>query len=215
MPMTIDPAAALTVGPPTPLAGRTLLVVLHGRGADETDLLPLVRALDTDSVPVLLRGPADLPPGFAWRNDGGSGAQASGLEPAAEAVLDWLDGLNATVPNRPDAVRLLGFSQGAAVAAQLLRLAPERFECAALLAGFVQSDPHPGDARLAEARPPVFWGRGDADDVIPAAAIAHAAAWLPRHTSLVERRYPGLGHGISAEEARDTAAFLMGHPRAE
>ena len=37
---------------------------------------------------------------------------------------------------------------------------------------------------------------------------ARTAAFLPTHTTLVERIYPGLGHGISADEIEDVREFL-------
>jgi phospholipase/carboxylesterase len=51
-------------------AGATgLLVLLHGRGVDETDLFPLLDALDPERrlIGVTPRGPLSLPPGgFHW-----------------------------------------------------------------------------------------------------------------------------------------------------
>jgi phospholipase/carboxylesterase len=59
-------------------------------------------------------------------------------------------------------------------------------------------------------RPPVFLGRGDADQVIAADAVIRTDAWLPGHATLTRRTYGGLGHGISAEELADVSGFLDG-----
>jgi phospholipase/carboxylesterase len=106
---------------------------------------------------------------------------------------------------------LLGFSQGGALALQLLRLAPERFAYAVQLSGFVVQGAQQGDAELAERRPPVFWGRGTLDDSIPATSLDRTTEWLPQHSSLDARIYEGLGHGISPLELGDISAFIREH----
>lgn len=103
---------------------------------------------------------------------------------------------------------LLGFSQGSVIALQALRLDPSRFAFVVNLAGFVADGDLPTDGELAELRPPVFWGRGARDEVIPAARVAHTIDWLPRHVELSGRVYPGLTHSVSEEELADVVAFL-------
>jgi len=112
------------------------------------------------------------------------------------------------LPQQPTSIGLLGFSQGGAMTLQLMRHAPERFAFAVQLSGFIASGTHPGDQRLAEVRPPVFWGRGTLDPVIPEAAVARTQAWLPAHSTLTERIYEGLGHSIAQAELAEIVAFL-------
>src|SRR5690606_28866854 len=99
--------------------------------------------------------------------------------------------------------------QGAAVSLQALRLAPERFGAVVALSGYAAPGELPNDEALRELRPPVFWGRGTDDDVIPAAAIDHTAQWLPDHSDLSGRVYPGLRHSISEQELGDVRVFLQ------
>jgi phospholipase/carboxylesterase len=91
---------------------------------------------------------------------------------------------------------------------QLLRAAPDRFAYGVTLAGFVATREHAGDAALAEAAPPVFWGRGTHDTVIPAAAVQLTGEWLPAHATLTGRIYEGLGHAVSAQALADVSAFI-------
>lgn len=102
----------------------------------------------------------------------------------------------------------IGFSQGGLMASQLLRTRPRRVLSPVVLAGFVLGTEQPADADLLAQRPAAFWGRGDADRVITPDAIARTAAFLPQHTTLAERIYRGLAHGVSAEEIDDVRAFL-------
>jgi phospholipase/carboxylesterase len=123
---------------------------------------------------------------------------------AAEAVLAWVD---AHVPGAAS-VGLLGFSQGAAVSLQAMRLDPQRFAFAVNLSGYVTPGELPGDAELAERRPPVFWGRGTNDDVIPGFLVEHTTQWLPERAELSGRVYPGLTHSVSEQEIADVRVFL-------
>lgn len=203
--LRIDRDAVLWSAGEADRAGRPRLVLLHGYASDEADLFGISAYLPLEPVIASLRAPIPEGSGFAWfsrfTNVAGD-PLAANADAAARAVLDWLD-------EQPDApTGLLGFSQGGALAVQLLRLAPERFDFAVILSGFVVQGTQAGDAALAERTPPVFWGRGTADDAIPATSIARASEWLAAHTSLDARIYEGLAHGISPLELGDISSFI-------
>ena len=83
-----------------------------------------------------------------------------------------------------------------------------------MLSCFVlDTDPEGGqaderDASLAERRPPVFWARGDMDQVITPDKIAQTLRWLPAHAEAHIELYPGLMHSVSAEEIADLSAWM-------
>ena len=209
MSMKISAAEAAGAAPVENLAGRRLTLLLHGLGADERDLLSLAPAFGDDVV-ISLRAPVPYGPGFSWAviSPDSIPGRGTGLGASADAVLEWLDGLAAR-SGLPSEVRLLGFSQGGALALALLRRAPGRFGRIVVLAGFVPAEAAVGDTALAaDPSAPVFWGRGDADAVIAADAIARTEAWLPAHAAATIRVYPGLGHGIADAELADVVAFL-------
>lgn len=193
-------------------AGRPLIVLLHGYGSHEGDLFSLAPALPLDAVVASLRAPVQAGPGFAWWEITDLGAPDPALvDAAAGAVLAWLDSIAADFPPGSSSVSLIGFSQGGAIAIQLLRLAPERFASAVCLSGFAVPGKEPGDAELARVRPPVFWGRGTLDGVIPDFAIEHTERWLPEHTDAEVHIYEGLGHAVSTPELTDLVEFLRRH----
>ncbi|MEN0024243.1 MAG: alpha/beta fold hydrolase [Microbacterium sp.] len=185
-----------------------LLVLLHGYGADEHDLFGLVPYLPEGIAVASVAAPLAPPwpmPGRSWYPiEGLDGRSSTAVTAAAQAFLHWLGS------EREDAasVALLGFSQGAAVALQTLRLAPEKVDAVVALSGYAAPGELPRDVELAELRPPVFWGRGTNDDVIPAALVAHTAEWLPAHSELSGRVYTGLTHSISEDELGDVRTFL-------
>jgi len=207
--MQLDTSAILWSAPERDRADRPLLVLLHGYGSHEGDLFGMSPGLPLDPVVASLRAPIPENGGWAWWGSADSNSgnpPAEVIDRAADAVIEWLDSLEFT------RVSLLGFSQGAALALQLLRHAPNRFTAAVSIAGMVASAEHPGDAELAVIKPPVFWGRGTEDRAIPAEAVEHTAEWLPRHADATIRIYEDLGHSISTPELMDFVTFLREHP---
>ncbi len=176
-----------------------VLVLLHGYGSDERDLaglVPHLPSLPWASVRAPLRHPAF---GHAWYHLD----QLDVLAPAEHAIGQATDALWAWVDANlaPEALILpVGFSQGGCMATQLLRTRPERCLGAVILSGYVQASPQTADATLAERRPQVFWGRGDADPVIPARAVSDTQAWIESHATGEVHLYPRMGHSVSDAE---------------
>lgn len=208
-PLAIDTDAIIWSAPERERADRPLLVLLHGYGSHEGDLFAMSPGLPLEPVIASLRAPVNESGGWAWWSRGaGSPAGApdpGGVDAAAAAVIAWLDTLNYS------SVSLLGFSQGAALSLQLNRHAPGRFAATVALSGFVAPGGHPGDAELERLRPPVFWGRGTDDAMIPALAVERTTDWLPSHSTASIRIYEDLGHSISSRELGDLVHFLREH----
>jgi phospholipase/carboxylesterase len=206
--MNLDADAVIWSAPERERAGRPLLVLLHGYGSHEGDLFQLAPRLPLQPVIASVRAPISENGGWAWF----SVAQRSVVDPSAgdvddatNALLEWLDTREFT------SVSLLGFSQGAGVALQAMRLQPTRFDAIVALSGFVAAGTQPGDADLIVRRPPVFWGRGTLDRIIPAEAIERTAEWLPTHSTATIRIYENLAHSLSSDELTDIVAFLDSH----
>lgn len=193
--------------PATGDPARPLLLLLHGFGSDERDLPGIVPALGDRFDWVSLRGPITLPErGFAWSPPiilPHSPPQPEAVRAGAASILDWID---AAAPTRR--IVPVGFSQGGLMVTQVMRARPASFEAGVVLAGFCTPWTEPGDAALATLRPPVFFGWGTADPVIPDSAFLATSAWLEGTSTLTERRYEGLGHSIDADVLADVAAFL-------
>jgi phospholipase/carboxylesterase len=178
-----------------PASGRAegALVLFHGRGADEYDLLPLLDALDPERRldGFCPRAPLALPPGGAhWYVVPRVGApDPETFAVGYGAACRFVDGL-------PHArVVLGGFSQGA-VLALAVGLGAGRPRPAAVVAfsGFV---PEVDGWSLGEGPwPPIAIGHGTLDPVIPIelARAAHARL-LAAGATVLYREYP-LGHGI-------------------
>lgn len=204
----IDPDAVEWSAGASDREGRPLLVMMHGFGSDESDLFSLATALPLEPVIASIRAPLPAPwplDGWAWfTSDPECAPEADEVNASADAVIDWLDALEVA----PSSIGLLGFSQGAAMTMQLMRRQPERFAYGVAMSGFVTPGSEPGDEVLAERRPPVFWGRGSDDPVVPESAVLRTTDWLPGHSTLSGRIYERLGHGISEQGAADVREFI-------
>jgi phospholipase/carboxylesterase len=155
-----------------PSAGEPegLLVLFHGRGADEHDLHPVLDLLDPEQrlLGVTPRGPLSLPPGGAhWYALGGLGTPDPGtFLPTYETASHWLDDLAADTGIPPARTVLGGFSQGS-VMTYALGLGKGRPRPAGLIAqsGFIPTAPG-FELDLTPPLPPVAIGHGTYDPVI-------------------------------------------------
>jgi phospholipase/carboxylesterase len=194
------------------LSTEPLVIVMHGRGSHENDLAGLFPLLPEGVVYASVRAPLPGAPygigGWTWFPPGEpANPSLETIDAAGNAVLAWLDRTEASF-GAPPAVAVLGFSQGGAMSIHLMRLAPHRFAAAVNLSGFSAAGSLPGDAELAMRRPPLFWGRDEADPVIAASGIDRTSAWAPDFFTVTARLYPGIGHGISPQELAEVSAFL-------
>ncbi|MFF2052589.1 alpha/beta hydrolase [Leifsonia sp. NPDC058194] len=205
------PAVSQAIAPAgQPVDAPVAALLLHGYGSNEHDLTALASTLPGALPWYSLRAPLATPNGgAAWFPISTPGSpDPAPVAAATDAIWEWVDAqLGAGTRIVP-----IGFSQGGLMATQLLRTRPERVAATAVLAGFVQAAPQPADDLLVSTRPPAFWGRGDADGVIAGPAVDRTALWLPAHTTLEQHVYPGLGHGIAAQEADDLRRFLSTVP---
>ena len=190
-----------------PAAGEAkgALVVIHGRGADEHDLLPLLDALDPERrlQGYAPRGPLALPPGGAhWYVVPRVGYPDPPTFNASYAALgEWLDALPY------ERVVLAGFSQGA-VMGLALGLGGDRPRPAAIVAfsGFIpvvegwQPD-------LARPLPPVTIGHGEYDPIIPITFGRAARDLLQGAGADLEYRESPIEHAI------DPATIVLARDR--
>lgn len=197
-----------------PAAGEPagLLVLFHGRGADERDLLPALDLLDPGRrlLGVCPGGPLALAPGGRhWYAVHRVGFPDPGtFLPTFAALSTWLDDLARKAGIGPGRTVLGGFSQGA-VMAFALGLGPGRPRPAALvpLSGFIPSvDGFELD--LASA-PPVALGHGAFDEVISVEFARDAVARLTAAGADVLYRESPRAHAIDPSFLRDEVAPLL------
>ena len=194
---------------------ESLIVFLHGVGADGDDLIALApyfaealpgAAFVSPHAPF----PCDMAPmGRQWFSllDRSMPALLDGVR-SVQPILDaFLDAELAAAGLTPDRLALVGFSQGTMTS---LYAAPRR---AAPVAGVVgYSGALIGAETLADeasSRPPILLVHGEADPVVPFAAMgaAHQALTAAGFETKAMAR-PGLPHSIDPEGIASGTAFL-------
>ena len=197
---SIDDDAVVWADPPT--ANTPIVILLHGLGSHEDDLAGLVPFLPSAFTYASLRGIYRYVQGYAWFAMPPERALPVDADAAAAAVEAWI-----AAQDRP-VVGAIGFSQGGLLALQLLRRDADRLDFVVNLSGWPSPGTLPGDATLAERRPPVLWGHGGADPLYDEEAESQVREFLTAHTALEEERRPHLAHAVDEIELRAVASFL-------
>jgi phospholipase/carboxylesterase len=184
--------------------GRPPLLLLHGTGGDEGDLLPLGRAVAPGSALLSPRGKVleNGMPRFFHRLAEGVFDEDDVRRRAEELAGFVAEAREAYGLPAPVAV---GFSNGANIAAALLLLRPEALAGAALLRAMVPlSDPPPTDL----AGKPVLLLSGAADPIVPAENAARLMDTLRKAGADVQHRTLPIGHGLSQADVAITKAWV-------
>ncbi|WP_193106343.1 alpha/beta hydrolase [Brachybacterium sp. FME24] len=204
---SIDDDAVVRADPPgsTP-GGRPVVILLHGLGSHEEDLTGLVPFLPAHFTYASLRGIYRYVQGYAWFEMPVNPENPEALQSSAAAVETWIAD---QVAQGVRVVGAIGFSQGGALALQLLRRDPHALEWIVQLSGFPFPAPMPGDAALAEVSPPALWGHGGIDPHFGPEREDAVRAFMREHTRMEEERRPHLGHAVDEVELRAIAAFLQ------
>jgi len=188
-------------------AHTPLVVLLHGRGADEHDLLTVIDRLPRNFAYTSIRGLVRVEDGgYTWfENRGIARPIAKSVRESVVVLRAWLD----EVAPLPQRCFLLGFSAGMMMAGALILSDPARYAGAILLSGALPFDAGiPTEAGTLAALP-IFYGRGLNDDVIPAPLVAQSEVYLRERSGaeLTLREYPN-AHTISRREIQDIADWL-------
>lgn len=203
-------------GPEAGGAPTALVVLLHGLGADGSDLIALAPGLARSLPQAAFVAPnapfpCDMAPfGLQWFSlqERGGDAMLSGTRMAAPILDAFLDQELAKLGLGDDRLALVGFSQGTMMALQVGLRRPK--SCAQIV-GF--SGHLVGAENLAEeivSRPPVLLVHGDSDEVIPVQALPAAVKALKANKVTVESHVrPGLGHGIDPQGIGLAAGALL------
>jgi phospholipase/carboxylesterase len=184
--------------------GKPPILLLHGTGGDENDLLQLGRAIAPGSALLSPRGKvleSGMPRFFRRLAEGVFDEEdvRRRANELADFITEARDAYNLSAPIA------VGFSNGANIAAAMLLLRPEALAGAALLRAMVPLGEPPA-TNLAGKRVLVL--SGAADPIIPAENAARLASMLTTASAIVQHQTLPVGHGLSQADLTLTKAWV-------
>ena len=202
---------------------KSLVVFVHGYGADGADLLSISSVLSNHFPDTLFVAP-DAPTkcqmspfGFQWfpipSMDGSSEMVAmQELEKTSVLFNHWLDGLISDEKVDHRNVILFGFSQGTMLS---LFMGPQRQVSLGGIIGFsgklINIDVFRGKIK---SRPPILLVHGDEDQVVSPSCLPEAFKELSALNFKVEKHISvGSGHGVAQDGLQKALVFLKRHLR--
>ncbi|MCQ4334532.1 dienelactone hydrolase family protein [Natronomonas sp. F2-12] len=191
------------------------VVLIHGRGANERDLLPIAARLPEELHVLSVRAPNRMrgPDSYTWYELDLSAGGLHASQPDPDGFRSSLDRLHEFVGEAveahgldPDRIGLFGFSQGAITSLAALLERPDAYRWVVALNGYL-AESHEDDAGNAAGKP-VFVGCGSADQVIPPGRAEHAAETLADGGAEVRFETYDVGHGTTPAEVSDVVRWL-------
>ena len=199
----------------------SLVIFLHGYGADGADLLGLADPLAPHLPGTVFMAPDAPEPCVGtpfgcqwfpvpWLDGSTEAASAASLAQSSGDLNGFIDAAMAAEGVTAGETALIGFSQGTMMA---LHVALRRAEPLAAVVGFSGRLLYPDVLRQQiTARPPVLLVHGDADPVVPYSDLAKAEAGLKAAEVAVQSHTSrGVGHGIAPDGLQLALHFLQGH----
>ena len=185
------------------------LLLLHGTGGNEDDMVSLGKALSASANILSPRGRVleNGMPRFFRRHSIGV-FDEDDLKIQTQALSSFV--ADAASCYRFDASRVIavGFSNGANIAASLLLLSPQTLSGAVLLRAQVPLQP---DEKSDLSRVRVLLASGEYDPIIPVESARALATMLRERGAHVTHEWQDAGHNLSSDDIEAASEWLQKH----
>jgi phospholipase/carboxylesterase len=185
---------------------RRTLLLLHGTGGNEHDLIPLGREIDPNAALLSPRGKVlenGMPRFFRRLAEG-----VFDVEDLKQRTNELADFVAAAVQHyklAPDRLVGVGYSNGANIAASMLLLRPEILDAAILFRAMVPLVPD----NLPDLSPVRIWiSAGNQDPIIPTSETERLAQLLRRAGADVTVRFANANHGLTNAEVETAGRWI-------
>jgi phospholipase/carboxylesterase len=200
--------------PPSAPAGVPVVILLHGRGAERTDLFTLRRHMPAEWA--VLAPDAPFPgapwgygPGYAWYQFmGRNRPEARSFQESLESLDRFVDALPELLGRAPGPVALGGFSQGGTMSVGYAMSRPGRIPHVLNFSGFVADHPAVSVTAATVSGTRFFWGHGRSDPAIPFELAIEGRHLLTEAGADLEARDYAIGHWIDPVELSDAVQWL-------
>jgi len=185
--------------------GHTLLL-LHGTGGNEDDLLPIGRTIDPEASLLSPRGRVDEEGANRFfRRFRENVFDLENMRQETEALAEFLSSAATGYGFDPGQVYAVGFSNGANIAVSLMLRRPELLRGAFLMRALVPFEPET-TPDLSRVR--VLLASGDADPLVPHALAEQLAGLLRKSGAEVEHLWLHAGHNLTRQELVEAKRWL-------
>ncbi len=189
-------------------AAKAVVLLIHGRGATAESMLPLGDAIGLAGIAYV----APQAEGFTWYPQSFMAPTAAN-EPYLSAALARIAKIIADLIAAgvaPEKLAVIGFSQGACLAAETVLRNPRRYGFIGILSGGAIGPPGTAwtyTGLLAGAR--AFLGCADHDAHIPMSRVQETTGlFKAMGATVTEHFYPGTHHGVNEDEMEQVRAGL-------
>jgi len=187
------------------------LILLHGRGTDENDLLGLIPSFDPRLLVVSIRAPHRFPfGGYTWFDlDEQNGVNTDQLMEGCELLIRCVDDIQQKFPVDSKRIYLFGFSMGAIMSLTVSLCNPRRFKGIIAHSGLLPK----GDTLQYRWNDldgiSFFLAHGTHDPIVPVemSRLAYRRL-LQANAHVVYHEYP-IQHTISEYSLNDSARWLQ------
>jgi phospholipase/carboxylesterase len=190
-------------------SGATLLL-LHGTGGNENDLLPLAEELAPGAAVLSPRGKVlehGMPRYFRRLAEGVFDHED--LVFRTHELAEFVEGAEEEYGVDPSRLVAVGYSNGANIASSLMLLHPGLLKAAVLFRAMVPFEPEEAEIGASDlSGTSVHISAGRYDQMIPQENTARLAEILGDAGAAVDLRWRDLGHGLAREEIPDAARWL-------
>jgi phospholipase/carboxylesterase len=195
-----------------------VLIILHGYGADEFDLLPIASHLDPSLLAISIQAPLELDwGGYSWyhleqTSEGLRGDHTTRIQ-SEELLIKSLPDIIVKENGDPRNVFLMGFSQGAAMSFALigrhdLSQIGIHIHGVIILSGYVPDDVREPLLKKDLSDIPFFLSHGTHDELIEPRAMHNSVSILEHaHAKIFAKEYE-TGHGLTEETVSDLRNWL-------
>lgn len=201
--------------PTTPSGGQhPALLFLHGRGADEEDLLGLAPSFDPRLLIISARAPYPFAysGGFTWYDVGDGGApEPTMFKSSYDKLVTFIRDVHTGYPIDSARFFLFGFSMGTVMSYALALTEPALIRGTIAHSGYIPEDTGLTFRWTELSQTEFLVIHGTQDPVIPVHVAHRAKELLTRaHARFLYREYP-MTHLISDESLTDSSAWLTQH----
>jgi predicted esterase len=189
-----------------PGSSKRTLLLLHGTGGNEHDLIPLGRELDATAAILSPRGKVlenGMPRFFRRLAEGVFDEED--LKRRTHELADFVGAAAQHYEFAADKIVAVGYSNGANIAASVLLLRPETLRAAILFRAMVPLVPEKLPD-LSSAR--VWIGAGNQDPIIPISETQRLVELLRSARAEVTIRFVNAGHSLTSAEVETASVWL-------